>query len=529
MEFDVLARKYLKTSNIKINQEFLSKRLISHPDYPSLTSLTDTLSELKIDHIVLQADKNKADQLFYPLLIHISGDENKTFKIIKSYEQIKNVNEDILKTWDGTVLMIDRTSTIQNEDYKRIDKYAADYFKASLWLSIIAGLIFLIAYFIDFNLTAVLISLLSIAGSFICTLIVLKNMGKRNTIIDKLCKADDNEGCNKVLQSKVAVLFFDIGLGDIGLIYFVSIFLYLLIGQIFQSTFSSLQLLIVPTALAVIGTFFSLWYQWWVVKSWCKMCLIVVGILWAQAIVLSLSTEPIIPSDNNIFSTLPMQFYLVFILSFLLIFTAWFFIKRLHLKLEEYNRKEIETMIWKRNPQIFFGFLRQQRQVNNDYLENDIVLGNLNAPLQFIIACNPYCAPCAKTHLQLDEFLKIYPGQIGITIRFALNTMEKTDTRFIAVEHILNACFSSNDDAQILNDWFNNMDLDLFKEKYPIILNTYNNQTNLVLQQHINWTSKNKITYTPTVFFNGYELPKQYTIEDVKLLIPTIAETHHNF
>jgi protein-disulfide isomerase len=29
------------------------------------------------------------------------------------------------------------------------------------------------------------------------------------------------------------------------------------------------------------------------------------------------------------------------------------------------------------------------------------------------------------------------------------------------------------------------------------------------------WCKENKISYTPTIFFNGHELPKEYDLEDL--------------
>jgi len=43
--------------NIPVSKTFLREQLLSHPDYPSLLSITDTLNELHIENTALHNKK----------------------------------------------------------------------------------------------------------------------------------------------------------------------------------------------------------------------------------------------------------------------------------------------------------------------------------------------------------------------------------------------------------------------------------------------------------------------------------------
>jgi protein-disulfide isomerase len=77
------------------------------------------------------------------------------------------------------------------------------------------------------------------------------------------------------------------------------------------------------------------------------------------------------------------------------------------------------------------------------------------------------------------------------------------------------------DKRKALHDWYEWMDFEKFKEKYPlkVVLNVKE-----LLTQHEQWMADAKIEYTPTIFINGYQLPKHYIIKDLKNLLKKIEK-----
>jgi len=218
--------------------------------------------------------------------------------------------------------------------------------------------------------------------------------------------------------------------------------------------------------------------------------------------------------------------------AFLFLSAAWLlFIKPLLVKFNETKDKSLPLIRFKRDPEVFLAVLEKGRQVDTTAFDYDLQLGNPFAPLQMMVACNPYCAPCAKAHEQLDEILSANGDGIGITIRFLIDDTDPSDIRTIAVRHIfqywLEKAAYLNDPEKsmlartLLHDWFAHMDYETFAKKYPALPLP---QADELLAQHATWCGINAIEATPTIFLQGYALPKHYNLTDLKKLIPPLSE-----
>ena len=81
----------------------------------------------------------------------------------------------------------------------------------------------------------------------------------------------------------------------------------------------------------------------------------------------------------------------------------------------------VEFNKWKTDAAIFITQWQQQQKIGTTIWENDLLLGNANAPVLITVACNPYCGPCAKAHEQLDEMLHRFAGKVKVQGRLLCN------------------------------------------------------------------------------------------------------------
>jgi len=88
-------------------------------------------------------------------------------------------------------------------------------------------------------------------------------------LTDKLCHLNKATNCNTVLNDKASKVFGWFGWADVGFVYFTGGFLFLLLNLNEQS----LSLLAILSALSVPYPLFSIYYQGFVLKKWCPMCL----------------------------------------------------------------------------------------------------------------------------------------------------------------------------------------------------------------------------------------------------------------
>ncbi len=177
------------------------------------------------------------------------------------------------------------------------------------------------------------------------------------------------------------------------------------------------------------------------------------------------------------------------------------------------------------NGELFLTQLKQELKVDTTVWENDLLLGNPQAPLLITVACNPYCGPCAKAHKKLDELLEHHPNKIKVLLRLITPSPSGKDKISKAVAAILQVSQdmgSNNEHLQnALADWFEWMNYDKWTEKWK---NTSTLMLNNNLVMHHKWIENSQIANTPTFFLNGRKLPAMYSLDDIDKLLPDLEE-----
>ncbi len=334
-----------------------------------------------------------------------------------------------------------------------------------------------------YPLAAMLI--LSATGIFICRLTILHLMHKDSPLGAKLCGTGATFNCDKVLYSSLGKITPRIHLGDIGLVYFITQALFILFQYIDGRGAEIRMLLVIPGLLACVLTLISLFYQAFIIKAWCKMCLITVGIIWAQALLL------ILPPPVFSYGEDSQRSALMLILS-LALGSAWFFIKPSLVVATEVKTARAKLMLFKKNSNVFRAVHRAQKTATDDLWADDFVLGNRNAPIRLVVALNPYCGPCAREYKELQKLLTLFPACVCVTVRFFADiSVENKPTR--AVRHLLHeyAYKTREQQPQILERWF----------ATQVYSDIHLHQDDL-LKKYEGWFVENQIPHTPTLFIN---------------------------
>ncbi len=516
--------KYLQKKQIAVAKNYITNAIATHTEYPALTSATDALDALGINYTAGTANKNDIQELQYPLLAH-SNNNGGELVIINNKTEL--LQEPFFANWSGTVIMVNNNTFTNNTANKAA--YAAEQKQKKLhsFLFVLLGL-FLITLFI-YNITSIgfaplLLLLTSIAGLGIATLIYQQEQGIDNSITDTLCKK--TEDCNAVVNSKAATLFWGIKWSDIGLVYFASMVL-LLITTTYTNTVLNLSLLLYITSiLSIPFTLYSVYYQKQIAKKWCTLCLYTLAILWVQAIiglVFSNAFTNFVFNNQLLINALLIVTVIGLIAALWLIIIKPFLLKNLHLK-----KQHIVLERFKLNPNSFINNIITTTAITIPVQPNDLQLGNPNAAVQLVVACNPYCGPCVDVHFKLEEMLHYTKEQIGLTIHFMVNHTPNNSKRSNAINAIYNALDANKAMGNatktegVLHQWFTINDVDKFNQFYNI---ADSSTTTSNLQKSDTSTWDNKIEFTPTLLINGYILPKQYTIPDfIKMVLPFIND-----
>jgi thiol-disulfide isomerase/thioredoxin len=522
---------YLEAKKIKFNTKFVTRRLETHPDYPSLVSATDTLQELGLDYAVAVADKNSLPSLDYPILAHCKTRSKEWFEQVNDFESIGKQGEDFFKKWDGIVLSIPAGAVVTNEihtDVANAEKKASK----SLFISIFIGLAAILAILRNSPILLSFITLSAIAGIVICVSIINYLKGKDNPVSRSFCKTD-NITCDKVLKSSQAKIGGVIGVADLGLLYFSMLSLFCLYVTVSGSLASAFPILEGCAWIGCVASIVSFVFQGMILKNWCRICLALSVILWLQlggVMLYAGSKQLSLLPDASIITT---NAFFYFVISALAVTLSWIALSPYARRIDVIDRYKTDLGKLKRNPDVFLALLFQQPRVNIARWEEDIVIGNPNATVQLIICSAPYCPPCGQAHESFHRFMKQYPNETCLTMRFAImNASDPADKRNIAVANIFNEWFNDLQKKDLhpgapnaVDDWYSETDLEKFRPGRSKEVSDWT----FLLQKHEDWFNKSRIVYTPTIYINGYRLPATYTAYELIQLLPALSEKFTQF
>ena len=285
-------------------------------------------------------------------------------------------------------------------------------------------------------------------------------------------------------------------------------------GSAGLSTHTGLFVLAWLNILALPYTVFSIYYQWRIAKQWCVLCLIVQGLLVLGAVN--------VIAGNFLFPLPQLPFLLVAncLLLFALPALLWYAVKPSILKLQEAKNTKREYLRIKFNTEIFNTLLNRQKTITVNVNELGIDIGNPAAKNTIIKVCNPYCGPCATMHPKI-EALMAQNKNINAKIIFTTPN-DESHHAIKPTRHLMAIASDTANEKQIkkyLDDWYlpEKKDYELFAAKYPMNGELLDQGNKIEMMDK--WCKATDITFTPTIFINGYQLPDAYTIEDLEYFL----------
>ncbi len=529
-----VTEELLSILKVRVTNTTLKNELYNHPDYPSLLAISDILTGYGIENISTQITIDKLVELPVPFIVPLKNTANAEgqFTVIESIQgdtikyyrsekyRWENISkEDFEKKWlSGIVLLVDAENAIDEKEYvaKRREEKRVNMAKAFTWLALpVLTMLACALMFAKYGLTVVfpiVFTLLTLMGCIISTLLLWYELDEYNPVLKQICGSGKKVDCGAVLNTKASKIA-GISWSVIGFTYFTAELLALLFGGI-----ANVRVLFILTGfnvLAIPYVFFSVYYQWRIAKQWCVLCLCVQSVLVLQLITVLIAKWYKIATVDTVFSgdvIIPILFAIA--IPFIIV----------NLLLPAYrsakggrqNKAELQRL--KHNPQIFEALLTKQKAIAESTEGLGIILGNPDASYKIIKVCNPYCGPCAKAHAPLEELLHNNPD-IQIQILFTATT-NADDIKAPPVKHLL--AIAEGGEAivrQALDDWYlaDQKDYEAFAVKYPVS-NKLEQQDDKVNNMK-EWCNKTGISFTPTIFVNGYQLPEIYDISDLKYFL----------
>lgn len=523
----------LPKQGVKVSIKGIKETLLSHPHYPSLQSISDYLGTLGVatmsvrinleqlrgalaeaQAIIFLEDKGQS----YPVLIKSIDEKNLSYT-----SNGKKVESESLETldekWKGITLLFQTEGAIGELDYKQNiqHKQRANFYYA---VAIIGVLCFLglACYYSHDALDFSIMLLPKLLGLFFAVLLAATELGFKLPVAEKLCSISTNHGCEKVMHSKASSITKDIKLADVGLGYFVSVLLCMIVFS-FSGSFlyaSGIQTLSLLSLLCLPFVIFSVSYQIFVVKAQCPLCLSVMAMLIVDVIVYW--------SMGYIgFSAVTIPAIALTVGILMLVAGSWMSVKRLIEDKQTLQDEYHKFHQLRQHPERISQALAGIEVENMGEGKGDIILGSLNPKVTFTEVINPYCGPCGKAINDLIPLLDIFPEDLQVRIRFVGREDDMESDRAILTQHLISYAATHNQDEvkKALTEWYENMKLEEWKKRFPVKDKEYGKA---VLPDQFKWSNEVKIAYTPTSFCNGMRIPTSLKFNDLRYWLSEIME-----
>src|SRR5688572_6136138 len=120
-----VAIQLLQLLKVPVTNDAVNESIFSHPDYPSLLSISDGLQQWNVDNAALRVDKEKLDELPVPFIAYVDGD----FRVITQVtadalfylddeDRIKSESRDeFLHKWAGVALIAEVMEGAGDREY----------------------------------------------------------------------------------------------------------------------------------------------------------------------------------------------------------------------------------------------------------------------------------------------------------------------------------------------------------------------------------------------------------------------------
>ncbi len=523
-----VTRKILNLLNVRHTKSYLEDTILSHADQSSLLAISDVLNTYNIDTLAVKVTYEKLRELPLPLVAQVQLKKSSAFYVVQdcsdntiSYFDNSNSpkresKERFLEKWTGVCLLLDKS---EEAGEPRIEEKKASS-RLVYFLTVLLFAFFAIWATITFiasekaaefsaSLFILIYLLLKIGGIALGTALLWFEVDQYNPVLQNFCSGGKKVNCNSVLNSKHAKLLKGgLSLSILGFSYFFGTFLFVLLQQFSGASLSALTLLSFATLPIIL---LSAYYQGAVIKQWCKFCLGVQVILIAEIIVGYVSGL----YENPV----PLQTLPPLVVLMVLPILAWKLIKPVLDKARGATQYKRGFKKIKNNVEVLSHLLAASRKIETSTEGLGILVTNNSAEYNVIKVCNPYCGPCAATHPILEELVK--KGKINLQILFTATT-NGDDHTAKPVRHLLAIADQGDENKtqEALDSWYMapKKDYKAFANKYP--LNGELAQQDSKIRAMSAWCRKEKISYTPTLFVNGYELPIEfYGAADLKEIL----------
>lgn len=512
---------------INVSPAGLKKDLCFHPDFPNLLSVTDSLSKWNIPNLATRLNSDQLRDIPLPALafVHIRGGILAPIKSVSSdtIEWLDTVKgwqkepiDEFQRKWSGIAVLVEPSQQSGETDYiKNIRKHRKD----SLRLPFILGCVLIcLALTIGLNwqsftsiteLTGILIAT-KLIGSLITSFLLWQSLDRENPFLQSICHFGSRSNCNSILQSNAANVTSWLTWSEVGFFYFTG-GLFTIIFGLMSGNHAITDHMFLLSATALPYTLYSIYYQGFVARQWCMLCLATQIVLWSEFLAFIIFSEPKFQLPPTADTALQIA------LANLIPITLWAILKKplsgsmlvygLQRELQRTKFNEVYIKAIFNAEDKMPPLLGEMRTLN---------IGSKTPKNTITVVTNPLCGPCAKVHAELTRLIDTHSD---VAIQFIFigppPAMDIARILFSAPQENVH---------ETMDSWYSNIrqnaQMWINKHSYEVVGAEISKQLHL----HSRWCEFATINATPILYINSIKLPTAFSVSELRDMLPIIAK-----
>lgn len=507
--FNVFQRLFKLNSVSHLFHDF-KYELSSHPDYPSLKSISDTLEKFGFENVPVKLKAEELNKLEDPFLTYVKNKGQNELALVKPLkttgfelfseqgETTNLIEPELSSQFTGVVVLLElqKSKTLEPNMVRMTNR---KIHKTLIGLTIFSLLIFFIHNLVQsFDLIisephSIALMITKSLGLLFAYAIVSKDLGTSSSVTNKVCKIGGKADCNTVLESKYATVVGWVKWSDLGFVYFLS-------SLLLVSMFNTGAVIYIALA-ALPYVFVSLYQQIFLVKKFCPLCLGVVTLLIAESIIGIISLTGFDFSINQLLEST---------LLLLSVSTVYLALKSLILTKRTKSALKFRYNRLKRIPEVVSTVVKRERPL---ILPEGVPLNNLSfgsqeeGVLHIQSFLSLHCGHCGSIFNELNTFLE---KNRKVRIDLFLTFNPKDSGHLKVMEEILQAYHKEESGKAwgIVGDWY----------AKPLV----NKNSNVTYEptealKKLFFTTKylmqvNQIFSLPLLFIEGFEKSSHYKL-----------------
>ncbi len=493
--FDALV-SYFQAEKIKVSQSELELQLFSHPHTPSLYAVSETLNFLNISNVAAKIDQNQINELPEHFLAFLDDPEKGAYfshvrqngsKVYLNANKTGMTKEEFGKKWNGIILLAEQ------EKNPVISKG-----RWMIWSAVLLALLSTLVLWPNFY--ALTFLLMGMAGLYISNEIFETSHDRSTNFGKKICGQKEESGCNKILKSQ------NYNLGAFSLNDLLFAFLLSTMGLLLLSVgFGDAHLIVYLIALIFVLS--TILIQAFVLKAWCRLCLLSSSVIIVQASLILGQLYPFKIALSNEVAVLLKDGTVLGLLFMITLLVTHNFRK---LKSQNYSLslKHIELLQFKRSPETINRALVDTKELTNTAGARQLIFGNPEVAPIIVLVLSTSCGYCKNA---FEKFLDLYHRNgLENSFKLVLNHYDETSSKRNDVAATMINCYRTHGADKFLkmmDGWFKHRNTDQFLMEH---VSEFTDEDYQILAEHREWCKKNELFYTPILIVSNKIVPHYY-------------------